>query len=203
MLPSACRGHLRGHLRTSILVSWTKMKRGRGSHVSARIAWVHRATPWRTRFRTKSSAWIMVRTSIRWWCHRAWTLSGPDRLELSRRFTTCQAFQPQLNLRHMELSHPARGHQTKPTSAFIARSGNSLVKSSLIRKAASWRMMLTMFSQLARTLSYKPWTCRMQSKSVSELSNSNWKRVRLTQWTWMIWRIRSCVPSMLPRFSIG
>jgi hypothetical protein len=151
----------------------------------------------------------MVRTSTSWWCHRglrAWTLSGPDRLELSQRFTTCQAFQPLLNLLRMELSHPARGPQTRPTSAFIARSGNSLVKSSLIRKAASWRMMLPMFSQLARTLSYRRWTCRMQSKSVSELSSSNWKstmRVRLTQWTWMIWRILSCAPSMLLRFSIG
>lgn len=160
----------------------------------------------------------MVRTSTSLWCHRVhrtWTLSGLDRLELSRRFTTCRVFQPLLNLLLMGLSHPARGHRTRPISAFIARSWNSLVRSSLIRKAASLitrRMKLLMypwlttFSQLARTLSYRPWTCRMQSKSVLELSSSNWKstmRVRLTQWTWMIWKILSCAPSMLPRFSIG
>ena len=197
MLLSACKGHLKGHLRISIFLSWTKMKRGRESHVWARTGWVRRAIPWRTQFRTRSSAWIMDRTSISWWFHqglRTYTLSGrPDRPVLSRHLITCRAFQLLLNLQHMELSHPARGHQTKPTSAFIARSGNLLVKSSLIRKAVSlitrrikllmipW---LIMFFQLARTLSYRPWTCRMQSKSGSELSNSNWKsttRLKLTQ----------------------
>ena len=134
---------------------------------------------------------------------------------LSQHLITCPVFQLQLNLQHMELSHLVRDHQTKPTSAFIARSGNSLAKSSLIRKAVSLitrRMKLLMFpwlimfSQLARTLSYRPWTCRMQSKSGSELSNSNWKsttRVKLTLWTWMIWKILSYVPSMQLRFSIG
>ena len=218
MLLSACKGHLRGHLLISISLSLTKMRRGRESHVSARIDWVHRAIPWRTQFRTKSSEWITVRTSTNWWSHRViriQTLSGLDRLVLSRHLITCLAFQQQLNLQHMELSHPARGHQTKLSSAYIARSGNSLAKLSLIRKAAisiTKRMKqlmfpwLIMFFQLVRTLSYRPWTCRMQSKSGSELSNSNWKnttKVKLTQWTWMIWKILSYVPSMLLKFSIG
>jgi hypothetical protein len=48
----------------------------------------------------------------------------------------------------MELSHPARVHQTKPTSAFIARIGNSLAKLNLIRKVVSSitrRMKLLIF----------------------------------------------------------